>query len=100
MEKKYSFKPYAPSLTEKETAINIYNEIVNLDPEQNHICIDFSDMIAMTTICARLIFGKLYILLGREKFHNNIIFKGVTDLMQISIKIGIEKEIEFSFEEN
>ena len=53
----FSFKQYAPSLSDKSKAEAVLVEIRNLNPKQNQIIVDFDGLIAMTTICARIIFG-------------------------------------------
>lgn len=90
----YSLKSYAPSLSDKSKAEAIYSDIKELAPQQNQIIIDFEDMIAMTTICARLIFGRLYKELGAQLFTDNIKFKNINDTIRIVIKWGILKELE------
>lgn len=90
----FSFKEYAPSLSDKSKANQILTKIEELDPTNNQITIDFSGLIAMTTICARLIFGKLYVQLGSELFSKNILMKNVEEPIKIVIKWGISKELE------
>ncbi len=90
----YRLKDYAPSLSDKSKAENILNEIKKLDPQNNQIIIDFDGLIAMTTICARIIFGQLYKELGAKTFFENIKMKNVVDSIRIVIKWGISKELE------
>lgn len=94
----YSLKVYAPSLSDKSKAETIYNDINGLNPQHNQVVIDFEDLVAMTTICARLIFGRLYKELGARLFADNIKFKNINDTIRIVIKWGILKELEQSDE--
>lgn len=94
MDKKYSFSKFAPSLSDKSQAESIFLEIQDLLPKQNKIIVDLSGIAAMTTICARLIFGRLYVELGTECFSKNIILKNIEESVQIVIRWGILKELE------
>lgn len=90
----FSFKDYSPSLSDKSMAEQIYDSISNLDPKHNQITIDFDGLIAMTTICARIIFGRLYKEMGSKLFAENIKMKNLEDTVRIVIKWGISKELE------
>lgn len=96
MDTNFSFKNYAPSLSDKTKAEEIYTEIKGLDPQHNQITIDFAGLMAMTTICARLIFGQLYKELGPETFNKNLLLKNAEESIRIVIKWGIAKELEQS----
>ncbi len=48
----------------------------------------------MTTLCARIIFGRLYLDLGNELFSQNVNIKGVSEALSIVINWGIESAIE------
>jgi hypothetical protein len=92
----FSFKEYSPSLSDKSKAEEIYNKIKGLDPMHNQIIIDFDGLIAMTTICARIIFGRLYKEMGAKLFVENIQMKNLEDTVRIVIKWGISKELELN----
>ncbi len=96
MEERYSFKKYTPKFSDKEIAKQIYQDIMRLNPQDMTIIIDMTGLIAMTTICARVIFGKLYVELGAETFTKNIIFEGLSDEIDTIIKWGIQKELEYN----
>lgn len=90
----FSFQEYAPSLSAKSTATAIFKKIMELDPSRNQIEIDLSNMVAMTTICARVIFGGLYLKLGDTLFSQNIKYKGMSEAIKIVINWGIESAVE------
>lgn len=92
--KTYSLEQFAPSISEKLDAERIYKEIVELDPTNNVVVVDFSRMIAMTTMCAKMIFGKLYVNIGQEKFLQNIQFKNIEEAVQLVIKWGIQQAVD------
>lgn len=90
----FSFNEYSPSLSAKVTAEEVFNKIWDLNPQENIVTIDLSQMVAMTTICARVIFGALYLRLGKDSFNRHIIFNGMSDTLRIVINWGIESAIE------
>lgn len=90
----FNFDKYIPSLSDKSKANEILDIIKRMDPHNNQITIDFKGLLAMTTICARLIFGKLYVELGAELYSKNIIMKNAEESIQIVIRWGISKELE------
>lgn len=89
-----SFKEYSPSLSDKSKAEQIYEIVKSLDPFHNQITVDFDGLIAMTTICARIIFGRLYKEMGAKLFVENIQMKNLEEAVRIVIKWGIAKELE------
>lgn len=91
-----SFQEYAPSLSDKSKAQKIYEKIKELDPSNNEIIVDFNGLMAMTTICARMIFGRLYVELGGETFKKNLLLKNAIEPIRIVMKWGISKEVENS----
>lgn len=96
MDKRFSFSNYKPSLSDKNKADAIFSEIQKLSPKQNKVIIDLSGIVAMTTICARLIFGRLYVELGADCFSKNIVLKNIEEPVKIVIRWGILKELEQS----
>ena len=90
----FSFKEYSPSLSDKSKAEEIQVKIKYLDPVHNQLIIDFDGLIAMTTICARIIFGRLYKEMGSQLFAQNIQMKNLEETVRIVIKWGISKELE------
>lgn len=90
----YSFNQFVPSLSDKTKAQIALDGIMALHPETDKIIIDLSGMIAMTTICARIIFGGLYVNLGPKLFSENILMKNVEESIRIVIRWGISKELE------
>ena len=85
----YDMKEFAPLFVNKEKANQIYDEIMALDPANNVITVDLTGIVSMTTICAKLIFGKLCKTLGSATYHSNILFLGKTDGVDLVIKMGI-----------
>lgn len=89
-----SLKEYAPIICDKNIASTVYNTIKSALPDQNSITIDMGGIISMTTYCAKMIFGSLYIELGSDTFFKNVILKNASDDIQLIIKMGISSAIE------
>lgn len=81
---------YAPSIVNKTNADTILKEIKKLDPRSNKIYIDMVTIDAMTTICARIIFGNLYVDLGPKLYNENIKVLNASDAIKVVIKWGIK----------
>jgi hypothetical protein len=84
---------YSNVINDKTVGANIYLEIKTALESFNIIEIDLENIKAMTTFCARQIFGQLYIELGSEIFFNRIEFIKGSDNLKIIIQWGIEKAI-------
>ena len=97
MEKRYDMTQFAPLFVDKLKAQNVYDEIQGLDPTNNSIIVDMSGIISMTTICAKIIFGRLCKHLGPEKYHSNIKFEGKTEGIDLVIRMGIASALQDDF---
>ena len=97
MDKSYDMKDFAPLFVDKERANLIFNEMMALDPKNNIITVDLTGIISMTTICAKLIFGRLYKILGSDIYHNNVHFIGKSDGVDLVIKMGIASALRDDF---
>ncbi|MCQ2740345.1 MAG: STAS-like domain-containing protein [bacterium] len=98
MSKIFKFDRWAPSLSESTTAEEIYKLVKSMDPKNNEIVFDMTNMVAMTTICARAIFGRLYTELGIDDFNKNIKFTNISEAIIVAIKWGIMAEIKQSIQ--
>ena len=97
MEKYYDMKEYAPLFVNKDKANQIYEEIMAMDPENSVITLDLTGIESMTTICAKLIFGRLCKKLGSEVYHNNIVIIGKSNGVDLVIKMGIASALRDDF---
>ena len=89
---------FAPIISEKQQGEEVYSLIQSLEPNKNKVVIDFSSIKAMTTFCAKQIFGKLYIELTANVFYENIILKNVSEDVKFSISFGIKSAIKDSLQ--
>lgn len=85
-----SLDKYVPAITNPEIAESIYNSINEQNPKENVVTIDLNGIEAMTTQCAKIIFGQLYIQLGADLFYRNIEIMNCSDGLQLVIEFGIE----------
>lgn len=81
---------YAPTITNPDIAKQVYNLIINENPREDIITIELGNIVTMTTRCAKIIFGFLYIDLGADLFYQNILLKDCSDGLQLIIEYGIE----------
>ncbi len=90
---------YGPVIIKKEIGEEILNSILEKKPRENPIEIDMSNIEAMTTLCAKLIFGHLYTSLGADLFNRNIRVVNKTKEIEMVINMGIQSAIEDSFDQ-
>ena len=88
---------FAPLFVDKQKAQVVYNEIQELDPKNNTIIVNMSGLISMTTICAKIIFGRLCKHLGPEIYHRNIKFVGKSEGIDLVIRMGIASALQDDF---
>lgn len=90
---KINLEEYAPAITQKLKAEEIFNKIMHENPIDNHIVINMNKIITMTTQCARLVFGRLYLNLTADIYYQNIELQNVSEDLDIIIKMGIDHAI-------
>ena len=97
MDMNYDMKNYAPLFVDRQRAQSIFDEILGMDPINNCISIDMTGIVSMTTICAKIIFGRLYKKLGPEVYHRNISFVGKSEGIDLVIRMGIASALQEDF---
>lgn len=80
-------------ITTVEKSRQILNGIRELLSKFNDIIIDMSGIQVMTTNCANIIFGSLYVELGANNFYSKISFINATDDLKIIIQEGIASSL-------
>lgn len=86
-------KKFGVAITQKGIADDIYNQIKALSPQTTEIVVDMSGVVAMTTQCANIIFGKLYRELGSDLYFQNIKVENATKAIQFVIDMGLDHAI-------
>ena len=82
---------YAPVISSDEVAGGIYETIKkSLGETEGEVIIDFSSIRIISTKCAKLIFGQLYVELGPQTFFDRIIIQNANENVRPSISDGIE----------
>lgn len=78
------------SITSLEASKEVYSIIKNhITNSDKPLSIDFTGVLAITTFCAKDIFGKLYRELGPTKFHEQLRLLNVKEDFKIVIQEGI-----------
>lgn len=85
-----NLETYQPAITNPNKAEEVYKLIKNNNPHINAIKIDLGGIETMTTQCAKMIFGRLYIDLGADVFYQNIELANCSDGLLLVIEFGIE----------
>ena len=96
MDKTIDLSQYAPIISDKVIGLEIYKKIKELNPALNKVEVDFSGIKAMTTFCAKQIFGQLYVELTPSVFYNNVILKHVAEDVKFSINYGVKSAVDDS----
>lgn len=81
------------TITSQEIAKGYFQRIIEMNPRENEVLIDLGSVVTMTTKCARIIFGDIYIALGPELFYKNIVLENCSEGLQLVIEFGIEHAI-------
>lgn len=84
---------YAKILSREDLARQIYDAIMQCVPADDGIIIDMKGVITMTTQCAKLIFGKLYVELTPSVYFEKVKFVNKSQELDIIISFGIEHAI-------
>ena len=97
MEFFYDMRQYAPLFVDKQKAQQVYEEIVKINPCENIVVVNMTGIVSMTTICAKLIFGRLCKHLGSEIYHSNVRFIGKSEGIDLVIRMGVASALQDDF---
>lgn len=92
-------REYAPVITNANVAKKILKDILDKQPSENEIVINMEGIISMTIQSINIIFGGLYDHLGADKFHDNLLLNGCSDVLG-DFMAFVLKERKNKFEEN
>ena len=92
--KQYDLTSFAPLFVDKEKAQKAYDDIMELDPTNNEIEVDMTGIESMTTLCGKIIFGRIAKEIGLSLFYKMIKFKGLTEEVELIINMGIHSAVE------
>ncbi len=76
------------NITNESLAKDIFDQISE-KLKENLVTINLDDVSAMTTSCAKAIFGKLYVDLGKDEFYKQIRIESASPSIQVVIEEGI-----------
>lgn len=89
---------YAPLITRRELGGEIYSLIRNGLDKSDQVEVSMTHIVSMTTFCAKQIFGRLYVELGREEYRRRIHLVNLSDDVNFIIRIGITNAVKDSKE--
>lgn len=87
---------YAPLITRRELGEEIYTLIKQGLERNDELEVSMSQIVSMTTFCAKQIFGRLYVELGREEYRRRIHLINLSDDVNFIIRIGITNAVKES----
>ena len=87
---------YAPLITRRELGGEIYTLIKQGLERNDELEVSMSNIVSMTTCCAKQIFGRLYVELGREEYRRRIHLINLSDDVNFIIRIGITNAVKES----
>ena len=87
---------YAPLITRRELGGEIYSLIRNGLDKSDQVEVSMTHIVSMTTFCAKQIFGRLYVELGREEYRRRIHLVNLSDDVNFIIRIGITNAVKDS----
>ena len=87
---------YAPLITRRELGDEIYSLIRQGLEEDGDVEVLMTNIVSMTTFCAKQIFGRLYVELGREEYRQRVHLVNPSDDVNFIIRIGITNAVKES----
>ena len=87
---------YAPLITRRELGDEIYSLIRQRLEEDGDVEVLMTNIVSMTTFCAKQIFGRLYVELGREEYRQRVHLVNPSDDVNFIIRIGITNAVKES----
>lgn len=91
-----SLNKYAPLITRRELGGEIYSLIRYGLDKSDEVEVSMTNIVSMTTFCAKQIFGRLYVELGREEYRRRIHLVNLSDDVNFIIRIGITNAVKES----
>jgi hypothetical protein len=91
--RKVNLNKYAPLITRRELGDEIYSLIKEELNVSDEVEILMTDVVSMTTFCAKQIFGRLYVELGREEYRRRVHLINSSDDVNFIIRIGITNAV-------
>lgn len=87
---------YAPLITRRELGGEIYSLIRHELDKSDEVEVSMTNIVSMTTFCAKQIFGRLYVELGREEYRRRLRLVNLSDDVNFIIRIGITNAVKES----
>ena len=84
---------YGPLITRKELGEEIYSLIKHALDGDDEVEVSMTHIVSMTTFCAKQVFGRLYVELGREEYLRRVRLVNVSEDVNFIIRIGITNAV-------
>jgi len=84
---------YAPLITRRELGDEVYTLIKHGLDANDEVEVSMTQIVSMTTFCAKQIFGRLYVELGREEYRRRVHLINVSEDVNFIIRIGITNAV-------
>ncbi len=84
---------YSPLVTRRELGDEIYTLIKEGIDKNGEVDVMMTKIVSMTTFCAKQIFGRLYVELGREEYKKRVHLVNVSEDVNFIIRIGITNAV-------
>ena len=84
---------YGPLITRKELGEEIYSLIKHALVGDDEVEVSMTHIVSMTTFCAKQVFGRLYVELGREEYRRRVRLVNVSEDVNFIIRIGITNAV-------
>ncbi len=84
---------YAPLITRRELGDEIYSLIKARLDKDGEVVVSMINIVSMTTFCAKQIFGRLYVGMGREEFRQRVHLVNLSEDVKFIIRIGITNAV-------
>lgn len=94
----YNLNNYSPLITKKDLGEEIYQQIRDMLKVNDQIDVEMGQIVSMTTFCAKQIFGRLYVELGREEYKRRVHLINPSEDVYFIIRIGVTNAVRESKE--
>ena len=87
---------YAPLITRRDLGNEIYSLIKTGLDKDGEVEVSMTQIVSMTTFCAKQIFGRLYVEMGREEYLKRVHLVNLSEDVNFIIRIGITNAVKES----
>ena len=89
-------KTYGNVISDENVGNEILTKVKSILLEDGVVEVDFTGVITMATFCARQIFGRLYVDLGRENFIKKVLLYNANDTIKAIVSDAIKFSVSYT----